>query len=1152
MAHAGTEQLPASIREAVEIVRNLMPDWVQFITAKTDDVFKEETRDDSRPLLRQKRTDFEEFMGNKYPTTDAETVVFRQLRTIYHQVGAFFRDYQQRQNIRVVENCLHRFFLIFLQCGPDRAVVAIQERDDLWEGGVTQDADINYHPLITFLPDQTEFQRRTELLRDLFYGTFRSHNGDFDPRTADPDNPYVTAWEDLRHRAIDYQDNNMPLNMDFFVPLLAVTHDGFPYPTPHQRTAEKLREQQEQEQADRDAQEQEQADIDNRQRAQQQQQADRDAGQDAQQAELARLTKIQKDLAEAREKIQEELDQTIQTRDQLAAAKAACESTPLDMAMKQFFKEFQDLGLTKPEQLHDFKTFIRTKGTHATKQNPQSVPPPPPPPVPLKPILKKPSTTSPAFQNPLTTPLGGITVRTADQGPLRYALRQDPVSKSYYYAGLEEDDGTTPLEPLRPASTGIFAKGWGRVAPINQGFPTRVREQIIQPNRSLDAPIRALKAQGADPDSLLAAIVLAMSSGVAEGIGSSLKNKSGPQYRIRELSPAPSDQDCRVDSFNFNIYGDSIPEILGDRFDNVTFPSEGARVAAAHAILQRVVDDPLTPNNTKIIALQELSQIDPPKQLKSQSQMSALEAVKLANYGIPSLSASGNIIPPPVLGTMSTYNNHIIKQLYYSLGMSQDEKFTVGDPICKPLKYFLPALSTAITSNRLDEEAAYSLLMSITKGDTYFHIRQGRFVDKTPFEEMWVTLQKTSSKSASPAGLMKELEAIFKNYPTDLEGSLGRIQTIRAQMFEDHPDEDERKMFTTKSTIQDFTNLIHKYYGTQASGIETTFRNRLAELQLEHSVRAREGRLDGFREPNQINLFKEAICAHLSRPYGVTDGPSRLFGGADISLAAANPPRGKAEIHSSSMEAPSNPSNPGSNGSRGSKKNKAGYMKNANEGSQTFFKPPQSQTHQPAPAPAPAQQQQYDPGQAQGEYLNQGTTVVPQICLDNTPRNSCCLCSKAGHWSNRCRLYPNQIPIEKQCPTCNGFHPFACKGGTQQGNEHYRHQTGQPQNRQGQYSNNNNNRPNNFNRNNQGNRNGNGNGNGNGNYRGNNNRTYDQPSYRDQIAELKNKVALLEGQGQGTAPKPAAPRGILANNGFQNAPDGIYMNPATAQPQNPQ
>ena len=118
MAHAGTEQLPASIREAVEIVRNLMPDWVQFITAKTDDVFKDETRDDSRPLLRQKRTDFEEFMGDKYPVNDAETVIFRQLRAIFYQIGVFFRDYQQQRNIRVTENCLHRFILIYLQSQP--------------------------------------------------------------------------------------------------------------------------------------------------------------------------------------------------------------------------------------------------------------------------------------------------------------------------------------------------------------------------------------------------------------------------------------------------------------------------------------------------------------------------------------------------------------------------------------------------------------------------------------------------------------------------------------------------------------------------------------------------------------------------------------------------------------------------------------------------------------------------------------------------------------------------------------------------------------------------------------------------------------------------------------------------------------------------
>ena len=1165
MAHTGGTG-PASIADAIAVVRDLMPIWTREVIQGTiNRVFHPDAVDASNPLFKLRKQDFEEFFEARYPEYDLETVVYRILRSFYTDVGYFFRRYQPHPS--TTYNQLQRFFIIFLQCGPDRALRAYIEGDDLWDTGIPSNADINYNKTFEFEDDQADLQPLWEELQNSFYGTFRATPGDYDPRQNRRDYVFYSSWVDLQEKAERFQLDT-PENTDFAVPLLAAVHDGEPYPTPAERAAERKREKDLEDAANLFAQ---------------------------QQREAAELAAKQKDLADQQAKLASD----IAAIDKAVADRAAAEATAtaaagttaaaagyvvLDPLLMQVLQDMGARGLTQAEQAHEIRTFMRTRGKGGLTPPVDPATPHPP----GKSILKTPR---PPGATALVVPAPPATLQPAkpDKKPVRFALRLDPATGSYYYDGTEDD------EPPQKMSTGTFAQGIGNVAPAYQGYPARIREQIPQPNKGFDAPIRVLADHGIKPESLITSLTLGISSGVAEGISALVKNKSGPQYRIRELGLPPVDQDCRIDSFDFNIHGKTLAEILGNRFPQVVFPTEGARVAAAHAILQRVVDDPLSPNNTKIIALQELSQIDPPKQLQNQSQMSALEAVRLANRGLPSSSVSGSLIPPPILGNNSAYNTSYLKGLYSSLGMPQEEKFTVGDPTCKPLKFFLPALSSIITSNRLDEEAAYSLLMSITKGDTYFHVRQGKFEDKIPFEEMWITLQKTSSKTASPEGLMKKLEDIFETHPTDLEGALGSIQTCRAKMFIDHPDENERKMFITKSTIQDFTNFIHKFYGTQASGIEATFKNRLAELQLERAIQVREGRAGAYREPNQINLFKEAICAHLSRPYGITMGPSRLFGGADLAISSTGPVKKKAEMHSSTFNSPpesdayTGPPAPGSNGSNGSgkknKKNKSGYMKNSNENAHSFYgnqnQGGQQQTASPqsapTPAPAPAQAapnqqqqqmmaQQYQPnpsqgmdGQTQGEYLNRGASLVPQICLDQTPRNTCCLCQLKGHWSSKCRLYPNQIPVENKCQHCGGFHPYACKrpanaNGNPNPNTHYTHQVNQQSQGgfQGGYNGNrNNNNRLNFNNRSGPPRNGNGNGNG---YRGNRPFDPNMPSVRDQLADLSTKFnTLMEMQQGNKATAPAAPRGaLLANNGHQNAPDGIYMNPATASSHQPQ
>jgi hypothetical protein len=392
----------------------------------------------------------------------------------------------------------------------------------------------------------------------------------------------------------------------------------------------------------------------------------------------------------------------------------------------------------------------------------------------------------------------------------------------------------------------------------------------------------------------------------------------------------------------------------------------------------------------------------------------------------------------------------------------------VGDANSKPLKIFLSALATTITTNHLSQEPAYILLLSVTSGDTNFHIRQAMYEDNIPFEETWINLQKTSSRVPSIEGLQKELDGIFMAAPSEIEGALARIQTIRAKMFSNYPDEQMKKAFIIQSTTQDYINLIHTFYPSQAGRIEAAYDTRMEALQVEKELKERQGCLDTYRPPNEINILKELICSYLSRPFGITTGPSRLFGGTEMG-SLFPPHKGKADIKAievSPSEESTAPATAGSaansNSSLGGERrkypNKAGYAKNPNVAATAYYGMPQPQqppppqmvpqyqqqqlqqpqaaplmTMQALPAqqvPRPQAQGSYDPGLAQENYLNMGASIIPRVCFDTlgADRDVCFLCRGLGHWSSSCPLYPGEIPTTKQCQSCQGFHPTVCKG----------------------------------------------------------------------------------------------------------------------------
>ena len=276
-----------------------------------------------------------------------------------------------------------------------------------------------------------------------------------------------------------------------------------------------------------------------------------------------------------------------------------------------------------------------------------------------------------------------------------------------------------------------------------------------------------------------------------------------------------------------------------------------------------------------------------------------------------------------------------------------------------------------------------------------------------------------------------------------------------------------KKAFITQSTTQDYINLIHTFYPSQAGRIEAAYDTKMEAHQVEKELRERQGCLDTYRPPNEVNLLKEIICSHLSRPFGITAGPSRLFGGTEIGSPYAE----MYALETCPSEGPSFPlfteSTHSSNNCDFSNEDRRNpyqteYGDNSNIGNYAHFntgilqqqaapvyqqqsqmQQPYQHHHQPLPQEAPfmamhAQprqqvlqpraQRSYDPRPIQENYINRGLPYVHQECLETPRKEFCFLCSGRNHLGFNCPIYPGEIPINVQCPACQGFHRSACKG----------------------------------------------------------------------------------------------------------------------------
>jgi hypothetical protein len=674
---------------------------------------------------------------------------------------------------------------------------------------------------------------------------------------------------------------------------------------------------------------------------------------------------------------------------------------------------------------------------------------------------------------------------------VKYAKRFDPYTGEVVYMGLEPEDASTQnwtqdvhTDPRYDPQGCLISQGKddrmlpkaGVVLDQNYEYERKIRKPAPQPFTSpLDAGMRVLDQWGVPANSTAAALTMASTAAQVEGMTNMIKNKREQGRYIFVKEPTlPPQQDLSIDSFDYNINGLDGYSILGERFLNTRFASETARMVTMRGIFQRVVDDPRTPLLTKEVTLNLLGQFDLPKIHKEDTQNSALEAARMITKTSTAKKANtyGNLIPPPVLGTNSNLNPELLKNLYLILGMDIKEKFTVGSSTCKPLRFFLPALADTITGQGLTRQGAYALLLSILTGDSYEQVRCAAYDDPIPFEQTWMTLQKTSSRPMSTQDLQLQLNHQFEKRPEDLEGTLVKIQNIRAKMFDDMEDPAQKKIFITKLTTGDFLNLIHQYYPSQAGRIQGAFEAEKNAQELERSIRESQGRLHTFEPKNEINMLRETICSVLSKPGGITEGPCQLIGSSSVSapktkksadasaisvsaiqLTAADRPAEASQEKDSSQQFAqgvgrgSNKSRAWSQGNRGRGRGLPFNAVSLFANNQNGFTGQQAIGINPQQAVSavqmvPVQQvQQAQPTQQQQQQFHQGggqrrppvRNEMAETIFENTnfTRGNCFLCNTAGHGFRQCALYPNLYPVEKECPTCGGLHPVPCRQGQQ-------------------------------------------------------------------------------------------------------------------------
>jgi len=625
-----------------------------------------------------------------------------------------------------------------------------------------------------------------------------------------------------------------------------------------------------------------------------------------------------------------------------------------------------------------------------------------------------------------------VALQKDKETPVSVAAVSPPKSSETRITDVKKPERTSEAKPPTTSSTHSTppTNPWAPKTPIMREYQRHPEYVEAPPARTPhESPVlRAFKEHSVAVDGPAAATALGVSSGVAQGIYALTKEgkENTRPILIRVPTPQLSD-DRRLLTFDYNIRGRDQDEILGPIFRRTYFPNEGARQETMKALFQRVIDDPDVLDRTKRIALAQMDQLDV---ARLHTQNTTLSAFKAANAMAtdPEEEQDAGLVKVPTLGNRSITTS-MVKSLYALMGIDGSQKFSIEDPNSKPLKAYLRPLGTKITAERLGPDDAYALLSNLVTGHTHEQVQAAWHIEKIPFEQFWVTLQKVANRTTSVSAFKEDINRLLSKKPAHIEEVLTEIKNLRFKIHAAEKNELIRNTLIERDTIGDFTYLMRTFYPEVAPNIYAEYHNRLSAQKLEEATFASYGQ--PYVMPHKIYTLMEVICSVLAED--LTSGRPRLEvtkvvdkkeGRAKIStIGISQPEEVILEATISTLQDVGLPNGAGP----GLQQNKAppgGWQPNGtqptNENQQPNRHP---QLNQP-PGQQPnghhqLNEQQQQPNGYQQDYRNNDP--------DSRRTLHCLLCNRTGHTADRCFAYKGMEPMDTKCPQCHGLHPGPCR-----------------------------------------------------------------------------------------------------------------------------
>ena len=589
----------------------------------------------------------------------------------------------------------------------------------------------------------------------------------------------------------------------------------------------------------------------------------------------------------------------------------------------------------------------------------------------------------------------------------------DTEDDSYDDSDSNYSDPLSPKTPVhQKSSTGATGAYFGhrlstagRVYDINN---SRIRKSTRKSSfiNNIKQDINNFKL-----DDTQRASVLGTSLGIAHSINAFTKEGQRQQRDSFKFIPAPpEDLDLRVDSFDYDREGRTAEDILGRRFSKLRFPSEAVRLSTLRSIFSRVVDDPASSNVARHIALNQLGQFDHPKLTKQEVEHYVSRSIsRLDTHTDP------EIIPPPILGNNS-FDGRTFKTLQTRIGMT--ERFSFDELSPALLRNILTNLSAVITNDGLREDEAYALLRRLTNGVTYETSQLAEFEHKTPFNEYWLSIQKTQKRTSSAREHEKKLKQMLTSDRVDnLEKTLNEIMVSTFKIHEKELDPNYRKLITQRDCLKNFRTFIRRHYAPYFSQINTCFMDRLRQAALEKDDPTFTN--ENTFHHQKIQIFLEIACSILSQ-YEPEEIPSHQH----RSISRQN-----TYIHAmdaGQQETISFPDQKRLSKDQPQQQVAQNQMQQQSAPQQHQQRAPSRFNNQRASTPGPGFQQR----QTQS-YGNQPSRPQSRAQSRQRPTYTCFLCNIQGHSYRDCKKYRGQQPSNQHCNQCGGSHKGECRSRRQ-------------------------------------------------------------------------------------------------------------------------